>query len=76
MSIHETGGLFFVFVAVGAVSWLNLARLTRGQVMHYRNEEFVQAANAVGVPRRRIMRRHLLPNVLGPAIVAGTRILP
>jgi oligopeptide transport system permease protein len=73
---NSTGGLFFVFVAVGAVSWLNLARLTRGQVMHYRNEEFVQAANAVGVPRGRIMRRHLLPNVLGPAIVAGTLAIP
>jgi oligopeptide transport system permease protein len=73
---NSTGGLFFVFVAVGAVSWLNLARLTRGQVMHYRNEEFVQAADAVGVPRHRIMRRHLLPNVLGPAIVAGTLAIP
>jgi ABC-type dipeptide/oligopeptide/nickel transport system permease subunit len=73
---QRTGGLFFVFVAVGAVSWLNLARLTRGQVMHYRNEEFVQAADAIGAPRRRIMWRHLLPNVLGPAIVAGTLAIP
>lgn len=73
---QRTGGLFFVFVAVGAVSWLNLARLTRGQVIHYRNEEFVQAADAIGVPRRRIMWRHLLPNVLGPAIVAGTLAIP
>lgn len=73
---HSTGGLFFVFVAIGAVSWLNLARLTRGQVIHYRNQEFVQAAQAVGVPGRQIMRRHLLPNVLGPAIIAGTLAIP
>lgn len=73
---QSTGGLFFVFVAVGAVSWLNMARLTRGEVLHYRNQEFVHAANAVGVSRGRIMRRHLLPNVLGPAIVAGTLAIP
>lgn len=73
---NSTGGLFFVFVAVGAVSWLSMARLTRGEVLHYRNQEFVHAATAIGVPRRRIMRRHLLPNVLGSAIVAGTLAIP
>jgi len=73
---NKSGGLFFVFIAIGAVSWLNLARLTRGQVLHYRNQEFVQAARAIGVPRRRIMWRHLMPNVLGPAIVAGTLAIP
>ncbi|MBS1254181.1 MAG: Oligopeptide transport system permease protein OppC [Anaerolineales bacterium] len=73
---NRTGGLFFVFVAVGAVSWLNMARLTRGQVMHFRDQEFVQAAYAVGVPDRLILWRHLLPNVLGPCIVAGTLAIP
>mgnify|MGYP001153424897 CR=1 FL=1 len=73
---RSTGGLFFVFVAVGAVSWLNIARLTRGQVMHYRDQEFVQAARAVGAPPRRILWRHLLPNVLGPCIVAVTLAIP
>ena len=47
---------------IGAVNWLNMARLMRGQVMHYRQQEFVQAARAVGAPHRRIMVRHLLPN--------------
>lgn len=73
---HSTGGLFFVFVAIGAVSWLNIARLTRGQVMHYRDQEFVEAARAVGVPHRLILWRHLLPNVLGPCIVAVTLAIP
>lgn len=73
---NRSGGLFFVFIAIGAVSWLNLARLTRGQVLHYRNQEFVQAARAIGAPDRRIMWRHLMPNVLGPAIVAGTLAIP
>lgn len=73
---NSTGGLFFVFVAIGAVSWLNMARLTRGQVLHYREQEFVQAAEAIGSPRRKIMLRHLLPNVLGPLIVAETLAIP
>ncbi len=73
---NNTGGLFFVFVAIGAVSWLNMARLTRGQVMYYRSREFVQAAQAVGTPRRLILWRHLLPNVLGPSIVAETLAIP
>lgn len=73
---HSTGGLFFVFVAIGVVSWLNIARLTRGQVMHYRDQEFVEAARAVGVPHRLILWRHLLPNVLGPCIVAVTLAIP
>ncbi len=72
----RSGGLFFVFVAVGAVSWLNIARLARGQVLYFRNQEFVQAARSVGVPDRRILSRHLLPNVLGPCIVAGTLAIP
>ena len=73
---RNSGGLFFVFVAIGAVSWLNMARLTRGQVMHYKQQEFVQAAQVVGASDRRIMGRHLLPNVIGPCIVAETLAIP
>jgi oligopeptide transport system permease protein len=73
---RNSGGLFFVFVAIGAVSWLNMARLTRGQVMHYKQQEFVQAAQIVGASDRRIMGRHLLPNVIGPCIVAETLAIP
>lgn len=73
---RNSGGLFFVFVAIGAVSWLNMARLTRGQVMHYKQQEFVQAAHIVGASDRRIMGRHLLPNVIGPCIVAETLAIP
>ena len=73
---QNSGGLFFVFVAIGAVSWLNMARLMRGQVMHYKEQEFVQAAHVVGANDRRIMGRHLLPNVIGPCIVAETLAIP
>lgn len=72
----QTGGLFFVFIAIGAVSWLNMARLTRGQTLHYRRQEFVQAARVIGVPHRWIMSRHLMPNVIGPCIVAETLAIP
>jgi len=73
---RKSGGLFFVFLAIGAVNWLNMARLTRGQVLHYRQQEFVQAARTVGATRRAIMWRHLLPNVIGPCIVAETLAIP
>jgi len=72
----RSGGLFFVFVAIGAVSWLNMARLTRGQTLHYREQEFVQAAHLVGANDRRIMGRHLLPNIIGTCIVAETLAIP
>ena len=71
-----SGGLFFVFLAIGAVNWLNMARLTRGQVLHYRQQEFVQAAQVVGASRAAIMWRHLLPNIIGPCIVAETLAIP
>ncbi len=73
---RNSGGLFFVFLAIGAVNWLNMARLTRGQVLHYRQQDFVQAAHVVGVARWSIMWRHLLPNVIGTCIVAETLAIP
>ncbi|MEZ4869951.1 MAG: ABC transporter permease [Caldilineaceae bacterium] len=73
---RSSGGLFFVFLAIGAVNWLNMARLTRGQVLHYRQQEFVQAAQVVGATQGSIMWRHLLPNVIGPCIVAETLAIP
>jgi len=73
---RNSGGLFFVFLAIGAVNWLNMARLTRGQTLHYRQQEFVQAARVVGASRGKIMLRHLLPNVIGPCIVAETLAIP
>ncbi|MBK8046962.1 MAG: ABC transporter permease [Anaerolineales bacterium] len=73
---NASGGLFFVFVAIGVVSWLNMARLVRGQTLHYRQQEFVQAARVVGAKDQRIMGRHLLPNIIGPCIVAETLAIP
>lgn len=64
--------LFVVFVVIGVVGWAAMARLVRGQVLVLRNLEFVQAARALGVTTPRLLRRHLLPGVLAPVIVAAT----
>lgn len=65
-----------LFVAIGAVSWLTMARIVRGQVLSLREREFVEAARAFGAPPLYIVRRHLLPNVAGPVIVYATLLVP
>jgi oligopeptide transport system permease protein len=69
-------GLFLVFVAIGLVGWVTVARLTRGQMLSLKETEFVEAAKAIGVRDRRIVTRHLLPNGMGPIIVAITLGIP
>ena len=70
------GQLFLLFIALGAVSWLTMARIVRGQVMSLKNQEFVLAARATGVPTGKIIFRHLVPNTLGPVIVYATLTIP
>jgi len=65
-----------LFIALGLVSWLVLARIVRGQVLSLKNREFVEAARALGVPAYKIITRHLIPNTLGPVIVYTTLTLP
>jgi len=71
-----TGGLLGVFIALGLVSWLTVARLVRGQVLSLREKEFIEAARMIGSTDRRIIVRHLLPNTLAPVIVAATFGIP
>src|SRR5205814_6166441 len=71
-----TGQLAELFIAVGAVSWLTMARIVRGQVMSLKNQEFVLAARATGVSTPKIIFRHLIPNALGPVIVYATLTIP
>jgi oligopeptide transport system permease protein len=71
-----TGQLAQLFFALGAVSWLTMARIVRGQVMSLKNQEFVLAARATGVSTPRIIFRHLMPNALGPVIVYATLTIP
>jgi len=70
------GQLFLLFAALGAVSWLTMARIVRGQVISLKNQEFVLAARATGVANWRIVARHLVPNTLGPVIVYATLTIP
>lgn len=70
------GGMFFVFIALGLINWLGMARIARGQTLAYKEKEFVEAARSVGASNRRIVFRHLLPNVLGPCIVYETLQIP
>ena len=69
-------GLLLVFVAIGLTSWVTVARLVRGQLLSLKETEFVEAARAIGVSDRRIVTRHLLPNGMGPVIVAITLGIP
>ena len=69
-------GLFLVFIAIGLTSWVTVARLVRGQLLSLKEMEFVEAAKALGVRDRNIVMRHLLPNAIGPIIVAVTLGIP
>jgi oligopeptide transport system permease protein len=68
--------LFLMFTAVGAVLWLDMARIVRGQTIVLRNREFVQAAEALGVTKRGIIARHIIPNLLGPVAIYVTLLVP
>jgi oligopeptide transport system permease protein len=68
--------IVLLFVAIGAVEWLTMARIVRGQVMSVKKMEFIEAARSLGFGRRRIIFRHILPNILGPIIVYTTLTIP
>jgi len=65
-----------LFVAIGAVEWLTMARIVRGQTLSIKQKEFIEAARAAGVGSLGIIRRHVIPNVLGPVIVYVTLTIP
>ncbi|OJJ13623.1 peptide ABC transporter permease [Alphaproteobacteria bacterium AO1-B] len=65
-----------MFIAVGAVEWLDMARIVRGQTLTIKRQEYVQAAEAMGVGDGGIVRRHIIPNTLGPVVVYMTLLVP
>lgn len=73
---NEMGGMLFLFIAIGLINWLGMARIARGQVLSYKQMEFVEAARALGANDTRIMFKHLLPNIMGPLIVSETLAIP
>ena len=65
-----------LFIAIGAVEWLTMARITRGQTLGLKEAEFIEAARALGYSHSRILFRHILPNLIGPVIVYATLTVP
>ena len=68
--------LMLIFVGIGAVQWLTMARIVRGQTLSIRRKEFIEAAHASGVSNTAIIFRHITPNVVGPVIVYVTLTIP
>jgi oligopeptide transport system permease protein len=73
---NAMGGMFFIFIGIGVTSWMSMARLTRGQILSLREKEFIESARSIGTQDIRIMFRHILPNIIGPIIVAQTLAIP
>ncbi|QLB21229.1 peptide ABC transporter permease [Vespertiliibacter pulmonis] len=68
--------ILLIFIAIGMIAWLNLARIVRGQTLSLKNKEFVEAAIVCGVPRRQIIWKHIIPNVLGLVVVYASLEVP
>ncbi|EGV34929.1 MULTISPECIES: oligopeptide ABC transporter permease OppC [Neisseria] len=68
--------LAFIFVAIGMVSWLDVARIVRGQTLSLKRKEFIEAAHVCGVSNRHIVFRHIVPNVLGVVVVYASLLVP
>jgi oligopeptide transport system permease protein len=68
--------LVLIFVAIGAINWLDMARIVRGQTLSLKHREFVEAAEAQGVKTLAIIRRHIVPNLLGVVAVYVTLTIP
>ena len=68
--------IILIFVAIGAIAWLDMARIVRGQTLSLRNKEFIEAAHVSGVSQWNIIKRHIIPNVLGIVAVYSTLLVP
>ena len=76
LSVVFGRNMLLLFLAIGAVEWLTMARIMRGQVQSLRQQEFVEAAISLGLSPATLIRRHLVPNALGPIIVYTTLTIP
>ena len=68
--------IFLIFVAIGAVEWLTLSRIVRGQTLSVKAREYVESAVAIGLSKPAILRRYIIPNVVGPVVVYVTLLIP
>jgi oligopeptide transport system permease protein len=76
LTTYFGNNLWLLFVCIGAVEWLTMSRIVRGQVISLKNQEFVEAARSLGLSQWRIIFRHLIPNTIGPVIVYTTLTVP
>ncbi len=74
--LQSGGNMWTIILGIGLVYWVTMARLVRGQMLSLKQQEFVLAAKALGVRRRKIIFRHLIPNAMGPIIVSMTMMIP
>jgi len=68
--------IFLIFIAIGAINWLDMARIVRGQTLSLKNKDFVEAARACGATEWQVIRRHIVPNLVGVVIVYVTLTIP
>jgi len=68
--------MLLLFLAIGAVEWLTMARIVRGQVLSVKRQEFIEAATAMGLSKWQIMTKHVMPNILGPIIIYTSLTIP
>jgi oligopeptide transport system permease protein len=76
LGTKASANIVTMFLAIGLVSWLTMARVVRGQVLSLRVQPFIEACRAMGIPERRIFLRHILPNLVGVVIVYATLTVP
>lgn len=72
----EGGGMLFIFMGIGITAWMGIARLARGQILSLKEKEFILASHMIGASDVRIITRHILPNIIGPILVAVTLSIP
>jgi oligopeptide transport system permease protein len=75
-TIFARGNVYVLFIAIGAVGWLTMARIVRGQTLSLKRREFIEAAVVTGVKQRSIVTRHIVPNLIGPVVVYATLTIP
>jgi oligopeptide transport system permease protein len=76
MTLFGRGNLYALFVAIGAVGWLTMARIVRGQALALKQKEFIEAARVAGVDTPRMLTRHIVPNLIGPVVAYATLTVP
>jgi len=75
-TLFDRGNLYVLFIGIGAVGWLTMARIVRGQTLSLKHREFIEAARALGLGTGAMLWRHIVPNLIGPVVVYATLTIP